>query len=231
MKIDTWKNAALLLCGLWVAPQLAGAAGAGLCEHGRRQSPINIVAPVRKVLPSIEFQYQEAPLKLANDGHTVRVRFANASHLRVGKERYALQQFHFHTPGGERIAGQEFDMAAHLIHKSKAGHLVVVVVLFQKGAENALLAALWPKIPLQVDGDHALSDLRVNAARLLPAKRAYYSYEGSLTGAPCTEGVTWLVMKQPLELSADQLARYKSIFTDNARPVQPLNGRVVAESL
>ena len=230
MKRNTLKNA-FLLCGLLVAPQFAGAASPGLCEHGRRQSPIDIVLPLRKALPGIEFHYKEAPLKIANDGHTVRVRFAKGSHMRIGKESYALQQFHFHTPGGERIAGQEFDMAAHLLHKSRAGGLVVVVVLFKKGAENPLLAALLRKIPAQSDGDHSLSTVRVDAMNLLPAQRTYYSYEGSLTAAPCTEGVTWLVMKQPLELSAAQLARYKSIFSDNARPVQPLNGRVVLESL
>ena len=228
MKNGALGNTFLLLCGLTIAPQLAIA---GLCEQGRRQSPIDIVAPLRKVLPSIEFQYKDAPLRIANDGHTVRVRLANGSQMQLGSERYVLQQFHFHTPGGERIAGEEFALAAHLIHKNKAGHLLVIVVLFRKGAENPLLTALLPRIPLQIDGDHVINGVSIDARNLLPARHAYYSYEGSLTAAPCTEGVTWLVMKQPLELSAEQLVRYKNIFADNARPVQPLNGRVVLESL
>ncbi len=223
-----WCRAALWLSGLLLSPT---AVVAGLCEHGRRQSPVDIVAPVRQALPPIEFHYREAPLKLANDGHTVRVRFANGSHIVLGKERFALQQFHFHTPGGDRIAGQAFEMAAHLIHKSKAGRLLVVVILFRRGAEHPLLAELLPRIPIQVDGDHMLADARVDAARLLPAGHRYFSYEGSLTAPPCTEGVTWLVMKQPVELSAEQLTRYRSIFSDNARPVQAPNGRVVKESI
>ncbi len=70
----------------------------------------------------------------------------------------------------------------------------------------------------------------VDAAQFLPAARGYYAYDGSLTAPPCTEGVRWLVMKQPLELSAAQLARLHTLFANNARPVQALHGRVVTES-
>lgn len=224
-----WRRG--LLAAALAAPMVAGAAAGGLCEHGRRQSPVDIVAPHRQALPPIGFHYREVPLRLANDGHTVRVRLANGGYIVVGQERYALQQFHFHTPGGDRIDGREFDMAAHLIHKGKAGQLMVVVVLFRQGAENPLLADLLPRIPKRVDGDHLLQEVRIDAARLLPRERGYYSYEGSLTGPPCTEGVNWLVMKQAVELSADQLARYKRLFPDNARPVQPLHGRAIRESI
>ena len=174
-------------------------ADASLCRLGRRQSPIDIVAPVKQKLPTLEFRYHAAPLKLANDGHTLRVRFANGSHLVIGKETYTLQHFHFHTPGGDRIAGEEFPMAAHLLHKSASGQLLALVVLFKLGAENPALAALWPRIPTQVDGDHVIAGATANARELLPANRAYYRYEGSLTASPCTEGVTWLVLKHPDE--------------------------------
>ncbi len=222
--------ASWLLCATAMLPFMATAVAGNLCEQGLRQSPIDIVAPVRHALPAADFRYRPAALKIANDGHTVRVRYANESHLVLGKESYALQQFHFHTPGGDRIAGEEFDMAAHLIHKNKAGHLMVVVVLFRKGAENTLLGELLPRIPPKPDGDHLLANVRVDAARLLPARKDYFAYEGSLTAPPCTEGVTWLVMKQVLELSPDQLVSYRRLFADNARAVQPLHGRVVRES-
>lgn len=201
-----------------------------LCQVGRRQSPIDIVAPVKQKLPPLEFRYRAAPLRVANDGHTARVRFANGSRLSIGKETYTLEQFHFHTPGGDRLAGEEFPMAAHLLHRSRSGQLLAVVVLLRQGAENPALAALWPRIPARADGDHVVVNATADASQLLPASRAYYRYEGSLTASPCTEGVTWLVMKQPLELSAVQLADWRTRFADNIRAPQPLHGRVVQES-
>jgi len=202
-----------------------------ICDSGRKQSPIDISTTVRQKLPALSFDYHAAPLKIADDGHTVRVRFGNGSQLHIGKERYTLQQFHFHTPGGDRLAGEEFPMAAHLLHKSASGQLLAVVVLFRIGGENPLLNTLLPLIPEKTDGDHTVAATQVDASALLPASHAYYRYSGSLTAAPCTEGVDWLVMKQPLTLSQDQLARYRKRFADNARAVQPLNQRVVQESL
>jgi carbonic anhydrase len=203
---------------------------AGLCESGRRQSPIDIRETSRRVLPELDFRYASAPLKLADDGHTVRVRFDKGSALHIGKERFNLQQFHFHTPGGDRIAGEEFPMAAHLLHKSPSGQLLAVVVLFRIGRDNALLNTLIPLIPARADGDHIHPLVSVNASALLPATRSYFRYPGSVTAPPCTEGVDWIVLKQPLELSAGQLARYRARFADNARAVQPLHQRTVSES-
>lgn len=205
-------------------------AWAGLCENGRRQSPIDIRQASSQALPPLETSYQTAPLILSNDGHTVRVRFDKGSSLRIGKERYKLQQFHFHTPGGDKIAGEEFPMAAHLLHKSQSGQLLAMVVLFRTGHENALLNTLMPLIPPKNDGDHAQHGVSVNASQLLPVNRGYFRYSGSVTAPPCTEGVDWVVLKQPMELSIAQLAQYRLHFADNARPVQPMNQRTVLES-
>jgi carbonic anhydrase len=209
----------------------SASADSPLCRLGRRQSPVDIVASVKQRLPALQFQYHAVPLKIANDTHTARVRFSAGSTLTMGKEVYTLQQFHFHTPGGDRIAGEEFPMAAHLLHKSRSGQLLAVVVLFRQGAQNPALAALWPRIPAQADGDHLVPNATADASLLLPIDRAYYRYEGSLTASPCTEGVTWLVLKQPLELSAEQLKFWRARFADNIRSPQPLQGRVVLEAM
>jgi carbonic anhydrase len=218
----------LLLSTLWLL--CATGAQADVCASGRRQSPIDIQASTRQPLPALEFHYQSAPLRIADDGHTVRVRFAPGQFLRIGSERYTLQQFHFHTPGGDRIQGEEFPMAAHLLHKSASGQLLAVVVLFRLGADNRLLERLLPLIPARADGDHLHAELAVNASDLLPSRPSYYRYSGSLTAPPCTEGVEWLVLQQPLTLSPAQLARYRQRFADNARAVQPLHGRTVLAS-
>ena len=200
-----------------------------LCDRGQRQSPIDIKGASKPALAALTFQYRAAPLHIVNDGHTVRVRFANGSALLLGKERLTLQQFHFHTPGGDRLGGEEFPMAMHFLHKSRSGQLVSLAVLFRVGGENAALAALLPRMPARGEPEQLLPGTLVDAAQLLPVKHGYYAYDGSLTAPPCTEGVLWLVMKRPLELSDAQLARLHELFANNARPVQPLHGRVVTQ--
>ena len=211
---------------------LATSGHAALCDSGQRQSPINISADsiAAQKLPPMAVDYQASILKLANDGHTLRVRFDKSGQLVLGKERFTLQQFHFHTPGGDQIKGEAFPFSAHILHKSASGQLLAIVVPFRVGAENPLLARLWPLIPAKVDGDHVLPRVQVTAKDLLPDDRGYYRYSGSLSAAPCTEGVTWLVMKQALTLSTAQLTTWHTHFKDNMRGVNPLHGREVFES-
>ncbi len=207
------------------------ATGADRCAQGRRQSPVDIGVTSRQALPALMFDYHAAPLRLADDGHTVRVRFGPGSTLRIGQTSYTLRQFHFHTPAGDKLAGEAFPMAAHLLHKGPSGQLLVVVVLWRTGpVAHPLLADLLPRIPARGRGDQDVPGVTVDASALLPAQRGYYRYTGSETAPPCTEGVEWIVLKQPASLSPAQLAQYRQRFADNARAVQPLNGRVVRES-
>lgn len=208
----------------------ARAAAPDLCERGQRQSPIDITVTHMRALPALQAQYRPAPLRVVNDGHTVRVRFANGSRLLRGSEPLTLQQFHFHRTGGDRVRGEDFPMSMHWLHKGRDGRLVSLVLLFRQGAENAALARLLPHFPAAGAPERTLADVTFDPAAWLPAKLSYYAYEGSLTGPPCTEGVLWLVLKTPLEASAAQLARLAALVPPNARPVQPLHGRVVAES-
>lgn len=219
----------LVLVGILLAFTLANAS---ICETGKRQSPIDIPAQVNSQpkQPAMVVTYQPAPLRLANDGHTLRVRFAKAGELVLGHERYALQQFHFHTPGGDKLNGEAFEFAAHILHKNASGQLLAIVVPFRIGAESPMLTQLLPHIPPKVNGDHVIDKVQVNVDDLLPRKRSYYRYAGSLTDSPCTENVEWLVMKEPLTLSKAQLATWRSHFKDNMRGVNPLNGRPVLES-
>jgi carbonic anhydrase len=200
------------------------------CERGRQQSPIDIVAPQIRSLPALQFDYRSVPLRIVNDGHTVRVRFGPGSRILLGREAHALQQFHFHVPGGDKVRGEEFPLAMHFLHKGRSGRLVSLVLLVRVGAESPALAALLPHMPQRGQAERVLAAVQVDPARWLPRSHAYYAYDGSLTAPPCTEGVLWLVLKQPQELSAAQLARVAALFPPNARPTQPLHGRVVGES-
>ena len=222
-------------------PTLAIAASAALagavraapgswCETGRRQSPVDIADTRLSPLPPLQPQYRPVALRAVNDGHTVRVRFAPGQFVRVGADRLSLQQFHFHVPGGDKVRGEAFAMAMHFVHKSGAGQLVTLVLPFRLGAGHPVLAALLRALPSRGQPERRVASETVDAAQFLPRTLGYYRYEGSLTGPPCTEGVRWIVLKQPQELSVAQLARLRELFPDNARAVQPLNGRVVLES-
>ncbi|MBE9609869.1 carbonic anhydrase [Chitinilyticum piscinae] len=202
----------------------------GECQMGKAQSPINIrtAAATPADLPALTFQYQPSGVQLVNNGHTVQLNIAPGSRIRIGEDVYELLQFHFHTPSEEQINGKPADMVAHLVHKNDQGQLAVVAVLFKVGAENAALKSFWKDLPRK-EGKQEL-DLQFNAFDLLPENFGYYAFSGSLTTPPCTEGVRWQVLKEPVTLSRAQLNAFKKIFPMNARPVQPLNDREVKAS-
>jgi carbonic anhydrase len=218
----------LIVLGLTAAAAAPGRAAADLCGAGRRQSPIDIGTTRRQALPPLRPAMHRTAVRVDNDGHTVRLRFAHGQVLALGRERLDLQQFHFHIPGGDRLHGEEFPLALHALHKRSAGGLVAVVVLFRMGAEHDGLATLLPQLPARGAAPRLAAD--IDPAAWLPAGAGYYAYDGSLTAPPCTEGVLWLVLKQQPTLSASQWAQLQTLFPHNARPVQPLNGRTVSES-
>jgi carbonic anhydrase len=202
------------------------------CGSGHAQSPIDIRqdAVLKANLPAIAFDYRPAPLKIVDNGHTIQVNYAPGSFIDVGGQRYELVQFHFHKPSEERIDGKHYDMVAHLVHKDTEGRLGVVAVPLAAGAINPMVALLWNNLPARKGTEVEVQGVQVDAADLLPADRAYYTFTGSLTTPPCSEGVTWFVLKHPSTLSAGEIGRFAHEYPMNARPVQPLNGRVVRTS-
>lgn len=204
---------------------------ANTCDTGRLQSPINITSTQKQKLPTLEFTYLTSPLVIANDGHTLRVRLNNHSQLKLGKQIYTLSQVHFHTPAGDQISGEAFPMGAHFLHKSSSGQLLALVVLFRVGDSNKTFDTLLSNIPKQVGPNQAIQSTSINVNGLLPVSKGYYRYMGSLTAPPCTEGVEWLILKEPISVSIEQLAVYKKSFSDNARAAQPVNQRPILESM
>ena len=200
------------------------------CKAGHHQSPIDIQATGKADLPAIAFDYKPSPLRIVDNGHTVMVTFAPGSSIRVGDTRYALQQVHFHRPSENKVGGKASGMEAHLVHADAAGHLAVVAVLMEPGAENALVRELWKDIPKEKEKETLVPGVQANAADLLPPGRGYYTFDGSLTTPPCSENATWLVLKETLPVSADEIAQFAKLYPNNARPTQPLYDRVVKET-
>lgn len=200
------------------------------CSNGHKQSPIDIKGAKKSDLPALETNYSSVPLNIIDNGHTVQITYPAGSTLTVGDKTYTLKQFHFHHPAEEEINGKKYDLVAHLVHADADGHLAVIAVLFKKGTASPLLDTLWKNIPAEKEKAVDVALVSVNAKDLLPADMGYYTFQGSLTAPPCSEGVTWYVLKTPVTLSSAQLDAFAKLYPHNARSIQPTNGREILES-
>lgn len=199
------------------------------CNSGTRQSPINVTETqaIKANLDALSFSYSPVQPEILNNGHTIQVNYAPGSHVRVAGKKYELLQFHFHTPSENKLAGKSFPMEMHLVHKSDDGQLAVVAVFIETGKENAVLKSAWEHMPTQAGKRAKLSNLKLSAESLLPKSREFAHFKGSLTTPPCSEGVNWVVLKTPIQVSKQQLAKFEKVIGENARPVQPLNDRFI----
>jgi carbonic anhydrase len=211
------------------------------CGSGTRQSPVDLAGAKPAKLTQLLTSFKPAELRVVhhehmadvvNTGHSVQVNAAGGDTITVGEERFVLLQYHFHSPSEHHVEGRPFPAEMHLVHKAADGRLAVIGVLFEEGAANPALEPIWANLPASKGVESHLPHLAVDADDLLPVSRASYRYEGSLTTPPCSEGVTWIVMRTPVTMSAEQLARLRGVLSANNRPVQPLNGRpLVAEGI
>lgn len=196
------------------------------CSTGTSQSPIDIFGTNQPQPASIEFNYHATPLSILNNGHTLQVNYAPGSYINIGDDQYELLQFHFHTPSEHQVDSRAFPMEGHLVHKDAHDQLAVVGVLIEEGHSNHFFEALVHDLPHNGGEVKAVSGVTVNANDLLPHDRSVYNYSGSLTTPPCSEGVNWNVMSTPIEMSPEQISAFHSVMNNNARPTQPLHGRL-----
>ena len=194
------------------------------CETGQEQSPVDLTALSTSDLPDLTFQYGPAPLSVTNKGYTVQVDFEAGSTLTVGEDQYTLLQFHLHTPSEHTMEGRSFPADMHLVHADSAGNLAVVGVFFEEGAANEAYTPFLENLPAQT-GEKITTEMMINAADLLPTDLTYVRYDGSLTTPPCTEGVRWHVLTEPVALSAAQIEALTALIPNTNRPVQALNER------
>jgi carbonic anhydrase len=200
------------------------------CKLGQHQSPIDIRGAKSERLPTIQVDYKPSPLKIINNGHTIQINYEPGSFITVSGARYQLRQFHFHHPSEEKINGKQYDMVIHFVHADDKGRLAVIAVLVNQGTANPAIQKLWENMPKTDGKEKAVAGVEINAASLLPESRGYYTFDGSLTTPPCSEGVTWFVLKTPFEISADQVESFARLYPNNARPTQARNDRLIRES-
>jgi len=199
------------------------------CSSGTRQSPIDIRDGIKVNLDPVQFDYKPSAFRVIDNGHTVQVNVAAGNSIEVMGRRYELVQFHFHRPSEERIDGRQFDMVVHLVHKDIDGRLAVIAVLLERGSAQPIVQSVWNNLPLE-KGDEVAARSTLNLNDLLPAERNYFTYMGSLTTPPCSEGVLWMVMKAPVQISGDQIGIFARLYPMNARPIQSAAGRLIKES-
>jgi carbonic anhydrase len=200
------------------------------CKQGHAQSPIDIRDARKEALPPIQFHYVDAPLKIINNGHSVQVSYAPGSWISVGGHKYELRQFHFHHPSEEHINGKGFDLSLHLVHADSKGKLAVVAVLLKIGSPNEAVRRIFDNLPQTPGEEQEIAGAPIDASAFLPPSLGYYTFEGSLTTPPCTEGITWFVLKTPEEVSSDEIAAFAKLYPYDARPIQPTEGRTILES-
>lgn len=206
------------------------------CGSGKMQSPIDIEKPTRADLPALRAEFKPAALKIihhkhtadvVNTGHSIQVNYTEGDTLKIGDEQFQLLQYHFHSPSEHTVGGKHFPIEMHMVHKSADGKLAVVGVFIEEGAHNTAFDPIWSNLPNSKGLENHLEHVTVDVNRLLPPRKTTYRYDGSLTTPPCSEGVKWIIMTDPLQLSTQQISSFRSVMKGNNRPAQPLNSRKI----
>ncbi|MCB1997552.1 MAG: carbonic anhydrase family protein, partial [Rhodoferax sp.] len=180
-------------------------------------------------LAPMTFDYRPSGFTVVDNGHTVQVNLSPGNSLEVMGRRYELLQFHFHRPSEERINGRQYELSVHLVHKDPEGRLAVVGVVLERGAAQPVVQQVWNNLPLEKNAPMPAPEA-IDPSALLPTDRGYFTYMGSLTTPPCSEGVLWMVMQQPVQASPDQIHIFSRLYPMNARPIQQAAGRLIKQS-
>ena len=206
-----------------------------VCERGKRQSPINITTSEHVGKHhDLVFRYQPTTIHVVHDGHSFKALSESNSLVMFDGQSYQFLQVHFHDPSEHHIDGMSFPMEMHLVHKGSEGKLLVVGVLAKEGKEHTELAGAGDWVKKQIGhrmlqaGEEVEGGYQLDLMKILPGNREhFYAYGGSLTTPPCTEGVQWVVLKEPIEVSNIQIERFMRAYGPIARPVQPLRDREI----
>ncbi|MEX6725046.1 carbonic anhydrase [Parapedomonas caeni] len=200
------------------------APGDALCGIGREQSPVNLTEAIPAATPDLATRWAPATAEIIHNGHTIQVNWPAGSEAVIDRQPHQLLQFHFHHPSEHVIDGRSFPLEVHFVHRNASGGLAVVGLFFTPGPANPTLEAIWSAMPTQA-GDKTRLAAPLDIASFLPGDPTSYRYAGSLTTPPCSEVVSWVVLRQPVSASPAQIERFAALFPMNARPVQPLNRR------
>ncbi len=199
-----------------------------LCAEGKEQSPVNIeeTTVVNKDLPNLIFNYSSSKIKLENNGHTIKAVPEPQNYFTYEGKKLNLLQFHFHSLSEHTLNGKHFPMEIHFVHKSDDGSLAVIGVFVKEGEENSYFENFWENLPKNNSDEFEVED-KIELIKLLPDDKQTFRYSGSFTTPPCTEGISWFVISQPIEMSPEQINEFKKLYDNNYRPLNPVNTRKI----
>lgn len=233
MNIGQWFIcAALLVVAVDTALHSGDYGNAGMPKEfhkhdGKFQSPIDLRNAYEVDLRDIQFNYPTTQFKIVNTGYFIKLKpLDTQNYIIVDGKQHPLVEFHFHTPSEHMIEGKQYPMEAHFVHKTKEGDVAVVGVIFEAGAHNDALDAIITNLPSDKKVEHTMST-SLDLKKLFPQDKRYFRYTGSLTTPHFGEGVKWFVIKQPVQVDAEQLRRMTVVMGKNSRPVQQLQNRPI----
>jgi len=221
-----------------------------LCAHGDEQSPINIPKdePISKDALAIHYHSTSMIIvedgttdltlgkvqTVINDGHTIQLNFpieGTKENIVFNGSSYRLVQFHVHTPSENHVDGKAYPLEIHFVHQGENGKAAVIGVFVKEGEKNPSFEKIIAHLPNKLHTPQIVKGEHIRPLSLLPRNKHYYSFKGSLTTPPCSQGILWIVMAEPITASHEQILELKKAKGgDNARPIQSLEKRSVSYS-
>jgi carbonic anhydrase len=196
------------------------------CATGEQQSPVDLADATDEDLTDLELDYHASPAEVIDNGHTIQVNLADAGTMTRDGKTYTLAQFHFHAPSEHLLDGVPYAAEVHLVHIADDESLAVLGILIEEGEADAIIADVLASAP-EAGADPAATAASIDVNALLPADHRTFRYDGSLTTPPCSEGVAWSVLQEPMTWSSDQVAEFVALHPGSHRPPQPIGDRVL----
>lgn len=187
------------------------------CQNGQEQSPVDIPRHYKASGKVIELDYRPSALDIIDNGHTIQANFEKGSFAFINGKRYELKQMHYHAPSEHTVNGASYAAEWHFVHADKNGQLAVIGVLVEKGKRQPMLDMILNYLPEEKGESSKPKGVTLLASDLFPKKLRAWQYNGSLTTPPCTEGVLWSVLTEPMQMSTDQLEKLHGRYIENRR--------------
>jgi carbonic anhydrase len=201
------------------------------CGQSKSQSPINIITSKTKNDKNpdkLHFSYDYGDIKdIEDNGHSLQFDFKEGNFITYSGKKYTLIQFHAHEESEHTIDGIRYPLELHFVHKAVDGSVLVIGAMVKEGEENSYFEKLkiFKNLAKHSKED---TDIIFNPEKMYPKNKGYYSYSGSLTTPPCSDNVTWIIFKDPIEMTEEEIVEIsKHLPKSNNRPLQPLNGRKI----